>query len=139
LVPKTAGSQTLRVTDRASRAGVLTGIVVRPSAAFRVQVLAPATATAGVPFRITVEVLDVYGNLIPGYVGTIRLRSSDTRATLPASYTFRASDRGTHSFVVKFSAPGLWTVSAGDSLNRLGRWTVGIRTRPPISPAVRHV
>jgi hypothetical protein len=52
----------------------------------------------GVPFSVTVNVEDAYGNIVTGYVGTIHFTSSDSRATLPANYTFTAGDAGVHTF-----------------------------------------
>lgn len=65
----------------------------------RFSLSAPATATAGTPFTVTVTALDASGGTIAGYAGTVRFTSSDPGApTLPADYTFTPGDAGTHTF-----------------------------------------
>jgi hypothetical protein len=36
--------------------------------------------------------------VVTGYTGTVRFTSSDNRASLPANYTFKAADKGVHTF-----------------------------------------
>jgi hypothetical protein len=55
-------------------------------------------ATAGTPGTITVTARDPSGNVLTGYAGTVHFSSSDGTATLPANYTFTASDAGLHIF-----------------------------------------
>jgi hypothetical protein len=61
---------------------------------------APASATSGVPFDVTVTALDPGGNIDPVYTGTVTFSSSDTdpRVVLPANYTFTTADGGVHTF-----------------------------------------
>jgi hypothetical protein len=68
----------------------------------RLQVGLPASVTAGVAFAINVAAVNAFGNVIPGYTGTVAFTSSDTNAgvTLPANYTFVAADNGRHVFPV---------------------------------------
>ena len=61
---------------------------------------APATAAAGVPFTITVTAEAAAGQPLAAYRGTVHFTSSDAAAGMPADYTFRKSDRGTHEFQV---------------------------------------
>jgi ELWxxDGT repeat protein len=97
---KTAGTQSITATDTTT--GSLTstdgGITVKPASASKFIISAPASVTAGVAFSLTVTVQDAYGNVVTGYTGTIHFTSTDNRATLPANYTFTASDRGVHTF-----------------------------------------
>ena len=65
---------------------------VKPAAASRLSITAPATATAGMPFTITVTAFDPYNNVATGYQGTVYFTSSDYRASLPSIYTFIAGD-----------------------------------------------
>jgi hypothetical protein len=97
---KTAGTQSITATDTAtiSLIGTDGGITVKPAAASKLVLAAPASVSAGVPFSLTVTVEDAYGNVVGGYVGTIHFSSTDTRATLPRNYTFTASDNGVHTF-----------------------------------------
>jgi plastocyanin len=74
-------------------------IHVSPPSATQLQVMAPASVTAGSPFDITVIALDSNGNIVPSYAGTVTLTSSDPfPGVLPASYTFTLADQGTHTF-----------------------------------------
>src|SRR6516162_6962623 len=97
---KTAGTQSITVTDTttASLTGTDGGITVNPAAASQFVIRAPSSVTAGVPFSLTITVKDAYGNVVSGYTGTIHFTSTDSRATLPANYTFTASDKGVHTF-----------------------------------------
>jgi hypothetical protein len=74
-------------------------------------VTAPATAAAGMPFDVTVTVVDGFGQVAAGYTGTISFSTSDTdpNVVLPPDYTVQPSDSG----VVTFSA-GVTLFSAGD-------------------------
>ncbi|HLJ97783.1 MAG TPA: hypothetical protein VKU02_31770 [Gemmataceae bacterium] len=91
--------------------------VMAPAAAQMV-VTAPASATAGSPFDLTVTAVDGSGNVVPGYAGTVTFASSDSYpAALPMSYTFTAADQGTHTFpadVTLFTA-GSQTLTVQDS------------------------
>ena len=73
-------------------------ITVNPAAASSLSITAPATATAGRPFTITVTAFDPYNNVATGYRGTVNFTSSDNRASLPGVYTFIAGDGGVHAF-----------------------------------------
>jgi hypothetical protein len=108
---KTAGAQGLTATDTAdpTLTGSQSGIAVSPAAASVLVLSAPGAVSAGVPFTVTVTLLDAYGNVATGYVGTVHFSSSDTLAGLPADYTFTADDAGTHSF-----SATLWTVGSQD-------------------------
>jgi hypothetical protein len=68
-------------------------------------VTAPASATAGVPFSVTVTATDPNGNVLTNYTGTVDfadLAPLDPQAVLPANYTFTAADQGVHTFTVTF-------------------------------------
>jgi uncharacterized delta-60 repeat protein len=61
-------------------------------------VSAPATATAGQPFDVTVTARDNNGNVATGYTGTVTLTSTDPAAALLGSHTFVAADAGVFTF-----------------------------------------
>jgi hypothetical protein len=63
---------------------------------------APSSVSHRSQFSVTVTVEDAYGNVVTGYLGTIQFSSSDSSATLPANYTFTASDAGVHTFTSVF-------------------------------------
>ncbi len=104
---KTTGSQSLTATDTANGALKATGNVTITTTA---QILALSglgqTVIAGPSQTITVTMMDNFGNVATGYVGTVHFTSSDGQATLPADYTFTAADKGKHSFQVAFKSPG---------------------------------
>jgi hypothetical protein len=81
-------------------------------------ITAPATVTAGVPFDVTVLVLDQFGQLAVGYTGTISFSTSDQDpgVVLPPDYTFQASDGGvvTFSSGVTLITPGQQTLTVTD-------------------------
>jgi hypothetical protein len=118
---KKAGTQSLTVTDTAtaSLTGTQSGITVNAAAASKFILTAPASVNPGVPFSLTVTVEDAYGNVVVGYTGTIRFSSKDTTATLPANYTFTATDKGVHTFTgLVLRKKGNQKISVTDTQNR---------------------
>jgi hypothetical protein len=114
---KTAGSQALVASD-AVMSGIngQEGIVVNPTAATHLALSGPSSVTAGTAFSFTVAAVDAYGNVATGYRGTIHFTTSDSRATLPHTYTFAAGDNGVHTFSgVKLRTQGLQTITAIDT------------------------
>jgi hypothetical protein len=61
---------------------------------------------------VIVTALDAYGNTATGYRGTIHFTTSDTKASVPANYTFTAADKGVHTFPNALS-PALVLKTAG--------------------------
>jgi YVTN family beta-propeller protein len=72
-------------------------------------------ATAGTAFPITVTVKDQAGATMTSYTGTIHFTSNDIRATLPADYTFQASDQGVKTFTCKLIRAGSTPLTATDT------------------------
>ena len=66
---------------------------------------------------MTVE--DAYGNVVTGYTGTIHFSSTDNKTTLPANYTFTATDAGVHTFTNAFTLRkrGTQTIRVTDLVN----------------------
>jgi len=117
---KTAGTQSLTATDTTTASLYSTdgGITVKPAAASRFILSAPASVSAGVPFSLTLTVQDAYGNVVTGYTGTIHFASTDTRATLPKNYTFTAADKGVHTFTgLVLRKRGTQKITLTDTLN----------------------
>jgi hypothetical protein len=113
-----AGSQTITATDTTTSS--ITGsaaVTVTAAAADHLMVSAPASATAGTPFDVVVTVQDAYNNTATGYTGTVTFLSSDPGATLPADYTFVASDNGVHTFAAGATLihAGSQTITATDT------------------------
>ena len=119
LVLKTAGTQSVTVTDTANTA--LTwlggGIVVTPADARTLAVAGLASPrAAGAAGTLTVTAQDKYGNTATGYLGTVHLTSSDPGAVLAADDPFTAADAGVHTFSVTLVTPGTQSVRARDTL-----------------------
>jgi hypothetical protein len=116
---KTAGTQSLTVSDSSNLniTGSQTSIQVRPAKAARLALSVAGRVASGAPFSVTVTAYDAYGNVATGYVGTVRLSSSDHSATLPGAYTFKSSDAGIHVFTgLVLRAKGKQTLTIMDAL-----------------------
>ncbi len=97
---KSAGSQTVRVTDTpdAYYASQKT-FVVSPAAIAALQMTTPSTAIAGSSSQVIVRGVDTYNNPVPSYTGTVTFTSNDYQAVYnPPTYTFVAADLGSHTF-----------------------------------------
>ena len=114
LTLKTSNNQWVRATDLtiSSVTGyeMVTVIAGATKSLFVSGILNPFPA--GSTHSFTVRALDAYGNVTGGYTGTVHFTSSDAAATLPADYTFTASDAGGHTFPNTLS-PGLTLRTAG--------------------------
>ena len=111
LVLKTAGSQWVRATDKVAAFTGSQTVTVTPGAAKTLAVTIVSPYVLGATHTVTVKALDAYGNVATGYLGAIHFTSSDSRATLPADYTFKAADKGVHAFtagIVLKSADDQW-------------------------------
>lgn len=75
----------------------------------------PATVTAGTTYAVTVSAHDAYGNVATGYAGTVSLNSGGPHSGLPSSYTFAASDKGTHTFSAALDTAGDQSITATDT------------------------
>jgi hypothetical protein len=113
----TAGTQSLTVADTANSTltASQTGISVVAGAASKFLVSGYPATTAGTSHNFNVTVTDAYGNLVTGYRGTIHFSSSDTKAGLPASYTFTATDNGVHTFSATLKTAGSQSLTATDT------------------------
>jgi hypothetical protein len=63
---------------------------------------------------VTVAALTDNGLPVPNYTGTVHFTSTDAAATLPADYTFTASDHGFHTFAVTWATAGTQTLTVTD-------------------------
>lgn len=138
---KTAGSRSISVTDKtvSTTTGTQTGITVAAAALSKFAITASATAVTAVAFSITVTAQDAYGNTVTSYVGSVAFKSSDTKATLPASYTFTSADKGIHTFNETLRTLGAQSVSVNDTkstkITGSASVTVG-STAPAFSPFI---
>jgi hypothetical protein len=104
----TAGTQSITATDTTtpSLTGTDGGIAVNPAPARQLVLTAPTSATAGVPFNVTVTGEDSLGRIVTGYTGTVSFGSADRQAVLPANYTFTTANAGVHTFSVTLKTAG---------------------------------
>jgi hypothetical protein len=117
---KTAGSQSITAGD-GTISGQLTPITVNPLAAKTLSVGAPATATAGSAFDVTVAAKDPFGNTATGYTGSVQFSGGGSGAILPGPYMFTVgvgNDNGTHTFsgAVTLKTAGNQTITATDTV-----------------------
>jgi predicted outer membrane repeat protein len=94
-------------------------ITVNPAAASQLSISAPATASPGSSFTLTVTALDPYGNVAAGFGGTIHFESTDKLGSLPSNFTFTPADGGVHRFGdgVTLKTAGMQTITVIDTTN----------------------
>jgi hypothetical protein len=93
-------------------------ILLNQPAATHFQLSAPANATAGTAFNITVTAVAQSGATATGYTGTVHFTSTDSMAVLPSDYTFTTADAGVHTFSgVILKKSGTQTITAADTVN----------------------
>jgi hypothetical protein len=92
--------------------GVNIGAYQASDASFQVTFATPVTY-AGTPFALSVTAMDRFGKLAAGYSGTVHFSSTDQQMnSLPADYTFTATDNGQHTFSgVTFASFGSQTIT----------------------------
>jgi CSLREA domain-containing protein len=103
--------------------------IENPATQFEVSV--PATADIGAAFNFTVRTLDADGNPSTLYRGTVAITSDDPNGTLPANYTFTATDAGQHTFSARFSKPGMRTITVTDTVDSSLTAASGLGVPPP--------
>ena len=122
--------------------GSITGnaaTTVNAAAASTFQVSTAVTATAGTGQSFTVTARDAFGNTATGYTGTVHFTSSDAQATLPANYTFIATDNGVHTFTITLKTVGDQSVIATDTTigTITGTAVVTVNASPPPPPSAK--
>jgi probable HAF family extracellular repeat protein len=112
---KTAGPQTITVTDAAtpSIAGTSRLINVGAAGTPHLSVMASATAVSGTAFNFTVTALDASNNVATNYPGAVHFTSTDGQATLPANSTLT---NGTANFSATLKTSGKQTITAADTV-----------------------
>ena len=114
---RTVGTQTITATATTNSALSGTGsFLASPGAAAAFVIQVPRTATAGAAFSFTVTVVDVYGNPVPSYGGTVSFSSTDPNATLPNASTLSG---GESDFSATLMTGGEQTITATDSTNHV--------------------
>ena len=130
---ETAGSQSVTATATTTSAitGTLSGISISPASASHFVLSGlPSTATVGVAQSVTVTAEDTYGNVATGYAGTVHFTSSDTKASLPANYTFTTANAGVHAFTLRFGTAGTQSVKVKATTSGITATQSGITVAP---------
>jgi hypothetical protein len=114
---ETAGTQAVRARDTVhpTITAVDAGVIVAPAVTSTLTVAGFPATTAGVAHSFTVTARDAYGNVTPGYTGTVHFTSTDPKASLPADYPFQASDHGVHTFVATLKTVPTQSITATDT------------------------
>ena len=90
----------------------------------------PKNTVAGVQVQFALRARNADGSLDTGFTGTVVWTSTDSLATLPATYTFTGGDAGLKRFKVRFRDLGLRRLTAtSGAITGLANTTVA--TRPP--------
>lgn len=113
----TTGSQTLTATDTADATVTAShDVTVNPApVATHLGISIEHDAKTGQAIAMLVVALDASNHLVPKYTGTVHFTSSDAAATLPADYTFVASDVGKKIFQLTFGTAGSQKVTVTDT------------------------
>jgi autotransporter-associated beta strand protein len=131
----TAGNWDVTVTDTISGITGNVNVLITPAPAASFVLSAPATASSGSPFDITVTAVDPYGNTDTNYHGTVTFTTSDPDpgVVLPANYTFQPGDQGSVTFAggVTLITPGDQTITVSDTSSGIsGNATVTVTSGP---------
>jgi hypothetical protein len=124
----TSGSRTITATDTVTPA--ITGaasVNVTSNAASHFVVSAPAAATAGTAFNLTVTALDAGNAVATGYTGTVHFTSSDGAAMLPANATLT---NGAGTFSATLNTSGSRTITATDTVTAAITGTATVNVAP---------
>jgi hypothetical protein len=128
----TLGAETLTATDisNSSITGAAFVTVDADPVATHFEILVKPQVYAGEETQVVVVALDASNHVVKDYTGTVSLASSDANATLPASYTFTASDNGIHVFDLTMGSTGSQTLSATDNSNNALTGSISITVNP---------
>ncbi len=136
---QTPGSQSLTATDTvaASLSGTQSGVAVAPVATGSFTLTGvPVQTTAGAAWAFTVTVRDTRGNIATDYRGTVHFTSSDSRAVLPADYTFTAADNGVHIFSATLETAASQALTVADTAAGISGTQSGIVVKPAAASAL---
>ena len=109
----TAGTQSLSASDTAtaSIAGSASTQVTHGAAVRLALTGIPSTAVAGALLTATVTAVDIHGNVVTDFPGTVHFASTDPNATLPSDTAFGVADAGGRSFSLALTTAGARSVS----------------------------
>jgi len=99
-------------------------------------------AGPSVPFNMTLTIKNSESAIITpvDYRRTVHFTSSDPGATLPADYTFTATDAGVHTFPFTLTILGNQTITVTDTRSSgfTGTTTVNVNTVPDMALTMQH-
>src|SRR5262249_19166931 len=117
--------------------GTVTGNLVVPAA--QLLIGAPASATAGTAFSITLTAAGSSGHTVPGDKRTVHFAPSHGQAVHPAAYTCTPADQGTHTFSVTLKTTGGQSLTITGTNLASSSGSVSITVSPPLfAPAVSY-
>ncbi len=89
----------------------------------------PPASTAGMQFSGTISIVDNFGTINNGYMGTVHFTSTDSVAVLPADSTLT---NGTGSFIATLKTSSNQTITTTDTVNSsiTGSATVAVNPAP---------
>jgi hypothetical protein len=90
----------------------------------------PASITAGSAGTFTVTALNADGSTDTSYTGTVHFTSSDSKAGLPANYTFTSADAGVHIFSAILKTAGTQSITVQDTATGISKSQTGIVVNP---------
>jgi len=113
-VLQTSGNQTISATDTVatSLTGTSNPIAVAATTPTHFSISAPAAATPGVPFNVTVTALDANNLVVVLYAGKVHFTSTDAFASLPGDTTL---SQGVGTFSATLATGPSQTITATDS------------------------
>ncbi len=96
-------------------------VTVTGGTATHLSVTAPSSATEGAVSDFTVEALNKYNGIVPGFTDTVAITTSNSTdtgltayATLPWSYPYVSGDAGSHVFGLTLNTTSSDTITATD-------------------------
>lgn len=111
------GIRTITATDTVDAAITGSAVVnVTAGGAVSFSVLAPSSATAGVPFWITIQAKDSMNNIVTDYTGTASMTSTDEAAGYLGDLNFTAADAGVKYALVTLYTTGVWKIYVQDDI-----------------------
>ena len=89
---------------------------------------------SGEPVLVAVVAVDEGNGLDSRYTGTIEFSSTDSLATLPATYSLVQSDGGRRGFSAILRTPGVQQITVTDAANVLAPGTLTVTVTGPLVP-----
>jgi Ca2+-binding RTX toxin-like protein len=117
---KTAGTQTIRVTDidHGAIKGMSRGLVIAAGSLSALSVFGfPSPTFPSAAHTFTVMAVDAYGNRVSSYRGQVQFGVTGGTANLPSDTTFTAADHGRRNFTADLDTVGTSSLTAMDSAN----------------------